>query len=258
MPVATTDDGVSISWEAQGEGPPLVLLHGVTEDSLLWKSIADELSERFRVILVDLRGHGRSGEATDYSPLVMTGDVAAVVRAADVEAPSVVGHSLGGLVATAYASEHDVHAVVNVDLSLDTRPIAARIRMLETNLRGPSYVPTLRSMFAMLAGDRLPQETRAAIDDYAARAPREVVLGVYDILLRTPDDELLRMNEEMLDKIRAPYLLLHSVNPGPEYLSWLTSHLPSATVEVWPNSGHFLHLLDPERFVQRVVDFLAA
>lgn len=257
MPTATTDDGVSISWEAQGDGPPVVLLHGVTEDRLLWKPISDALCERFRVILLDLRGHGRSGTASDYSPLSMTRDVAAVVRAAGVVAPTVVGHSLGGLVATAYASEHDVHAVVNVDLSLDTRPIAARIRMLETDLRSPAYGTTLRAMFAMLAGDRLRPETKAAIDDYAARAPREVVLGVYDILLRTPDEDLLRMAAEMLDSIRARYLLLHGADPGAEYLSWLTSHLRSATVEVWAHSGHFLHLSDPERFVERVVNFVA-
>lgn len=58
--------------------------------------------------------------------------------------------------------------------------------------------------------------------------------------------------------IRAPYLLLHGADPGPEYVSWLTSHLPTATVEVWPDAGHFLHLLDPERFVERVIDFVGA
>ena len=56
--------------------------------------------------------------STSYG--AMTEDTATVVNAAGVSAPIVVGHSLGGLVATAYTSGHDVRAVVNVDLSLDT------------------------------------------------------------------------------------------------------------------------------------------
>ena len=156
MKFAATQDGVSIAWESQGGGAPLILVHGVTQDHRLWGPIADALAERFRVIVLDLRGHGASGSATDYSPFAMTRDVGAVVEAAGVERPAVIGHSLGGLVATAYASDHPVDAVINVDLSLDTRPIAARLRTLEAGLRGPGYIATLRTMFAALAGNRLP------------------------------------------------------------------------------------------------------
>jgi pimeloyl-ACP methyl ester carboxylesterase len=176
MQIATTDDDVSIAWESQGSGAPLVLVHGVTEDHRLWGAIADELAERFQVILLDLRGHGASGRATDYSPLTMTRDLVAVVDAAGVGRPVVIGHSL----------------------------------------------------------------------------------GVYDLLFRTPDDELLHMTEELMAGIDAPYLLVHGADPGQEYLDWVTTHLPTATVEVWPDTGHFLHLVHPERFVRRLFDFLAA
>ena len=104
MPVATTDDGVEIGWESVGEGLPIVLIHGVTQTRRFWDPITAGLAERFRVLAFDLRGHGESGGATDYSYRAMTQDVAAVVDAAGVSEPVVVGHSLGGLVATAYTA----------------------------------------------------------------------------------------------------------------------------------------------------------
>jgi hypothetical protein len=122
----------------------------------------------------------------------------------------------------AYASEHDVRAVVNVDLSLDPRPLQARIRTFESRLRGASYSDTMRAMLAALAGDAVSDATRAAIEVHAARAPAEVVLGVYDILLRTSDEDLLTMAEGLMNNISAPYLLMHGAEPSPEYTQWVT------------------------------------
>jgi pimeloyl-ACP methyl ester carboxylesterase len=258
MPLATTDDGAEVRWESAGEGLPLVLVHGVTETRHLWGPIGNSLAERFRVLSLDLRGHGESGRARDYSYLAMAADVAAVVDAAGVSEPIVIGHSLGGLVATTYAAQHDVRAVVNVDLSLDTRPIAARIRMLEPRLRGPDYRDTLRSMLAALAGDAVSDATRQTIEAHAAQAPQDVVLAVYDILLRTDDDQLLTTAQDLMDNIDAPYLLIHGAELSPDYKEWVTTHLRNVTIEVWPESGHFLHLADPQRFVRRVLDFIDA
>jgi pimeloyl-ACP methyl ester carboxylesterase len=258
MPVATTKDGVEIGWESVGEGLPIVLIHGVTQTRRFWDPITTGLAERFRVLAFDLRGHGESGRATDYSYRAMTQDVAAVVDAAGVSEPVVVGHSLGGLVATAYASQHDVSGVVNVDLSLDTRPIAARVRVLEPSLRGPDYRDTLRSMLGGLAGDTVPVATRRTIEAHAAESPQDVVLGVYDFVLVADDDALLAAAQDLMENIDAPYLLIHGAEPSPEYIEWVRAHLRNVTIEVWPGGGHFLHLADPQRFVRSVVDFLAA
>ena len=68
----------------------------------------------------------------------------------------------------------------------------------------------------------------------------------------------MRISEELMGQIEARYLLLHGADPGQVYLDWLTAHLSIATIEIWAEAGHFLHLVEPERFVQRVVGFLAS
>jgi pyruvate dehydrogenase E2 component (dihydrolipoamide acetyltransferase) len=104
-----------------GDGPPLVLLHGLGGSLMTWQGVADAMSQRNRVILVDLPGHGASsapdpGEC-DYSPAALARAVADTV-AALCDAPAVVaGHSLGGAIAAlmATASPQLVARLVLID-----------------------------------------------------------------------------------------------------------------------------------------------
>ena len=82
--------------------------------------------------------------------------------------------------------------------------------------------------------------------------PREVVLGIWDALLTTPPHELTATAEAVLPRIAAPLLSLHGSPPPPDYEAWLTGLVRDARVEVWPGTGHMLHLVDPDRFAARV------
>ncbi|GAA4208517.1 hypothetical protein GCM10022252_73740 [Streptosporangium oxazolinicum] len=101
--VERVTETVSLAYDVDGSGPLLVAIHGMTEDRHLWDLVP--LAERFRTLRVDLRGHGESPHATPYDPLTMAGDVHALLGALGLEQPPlVVGHSQGGMVATAYTS----------------------------------------------------------------------------------------------------------------------------------------------------------
>jgi pimeloyl-ACP methyl ester carboxylesterase len=54
-----------------------------------------------------------------------------------------------------------------------------------------------------------------------------------------------------------PYLSLHGIDPGPDYAPWLQHLVPTAAIEVWPEMGHYLHLVDPQRFLTRLSEFEA-
>ena len=56
----------------------------------------------------------------------------------------------------------------------------------------------------------------------------------------------------VLSQVHAPYLSLHGDDPGPGYAEWLRAAIPSARTEIWPGQGHWLHRIEPERFVARV------
>jgi len=95
-----------IAYRVEGEGEPLVLVHGVGGDGGMWDGVVAALPPRFRTIRVDLRGHGRSpliGAPVTVRDLAR--DVTEVMDALDVRKASIAGFSLGGLIAQAIALE---------------------------------------------------------------------------------------------------------------------------------------------------------
>ncbi|MEZ4501579.1 MAG: alpha/beta fold hydrolase [Dehalococcoidia bacterium] len=103
MPFASAEDGVRLNFEVEGSGPPLVMHHAFGGNLEDWREAGyvERLRERFRLILLDGRGHGRSDkprdvEAYDFRTRVL--DVVTVMREARVERGHLFGYSLGGTV----------------------------------------------------------------------------------------------------------------------------------------------------------------
>ncbi|HUQ39650.1 MAG TPA: alpha/beta fold hydrolase [Acidimicrobiales bacterium] len=103
------DDGGVLHVVERGpvDAPPIVLLHGVTLSTLTWRYQLDDLADRFRVIAVDHRGHGRSRAGSGGHTLPgMAADIAHLLERDDLRGALVVGHSMGGIVAMQLAAGH--------------------------------------------------------------------------------------------------------------------------------------------------------
>ncbi|HRN85527.1 MAG TPA: alpha/beta hydrolase [Hyphomicrobium sp.] len=92
---------VTLYYEDQGEGPPVVLVHGLGESTFTWHEIAPRLAERHRVVALDLKGFGRSDKPADeaYGADDQAALLSAFLHALDLEGVTLVGHSFGGTVA---------------------------------------------------------------------------------------------------------------------------------------------------------------
>jgi pimeloyl-ACP methyl ester carboxylesterase len=103
-----TVDGVRLHYLDEGDGPPLVLLHGLgsmVEDFVL-SGLVREASKRYRVIAIDRPGYGHSERRLRFGAAAQAGLVRKALQALDVHRPIVLGHSWGTLVAVALALEH--------------------------------------------------------------------------------------------------------------------------------------------------------
>src|SRR6267142_5204009 len=92
-------DGVEIYYEVHGRGPPLLLTHGYSSTSEMWKGQVAALSKHYKLVLWDMRGHGRSDypdDASAYSEALTVADMAALLDEVGADSAIVGGLSLGG------------------------------------------------------------------------------------------------------------------------------------------------------------------
>lgn len=102
-----TSDGGTLHVVERGEGPPIVLLHGVTLQAAVWAYQLRDLADRHRVIAVDLRGHGRSEPGRRGMTIAaMADDLADLLEALDLREATVVGHSMGGMTVLRFCRLH--------------------------------------------------------------------------------------------------------------------------------------------------------
>jgi pimeloyl-ACP methyl ester carboxylesterase len=188
----------------------------------------------------------------------MAGDVATVIEAAGASRPHLVGHSLGGAVVTAAGSMLDVASVIDIDQSLRLDSFKDQLVAAEAMLRDPQqYQLVVDAMFEMMMGDQL-SATEADRVNALRRADHEVVIGVWELLLDEPVEAIAATVDAALAGYRGrdvPYLALFGLNPGDDYADWLADRITASSVEYWPGTGHYPHLVDPERFVDRVRAF---
>jgi len=100
MPVAN-NSGIHINYEITGDGPPLILQHGLTSklDKWNWYGYVDELKRSYRVISVDARGHGKSDKPYDvslYDRKIMASDIVSVMDRENIDMAHYMGYSMGG------------------------------------------------------------------------------------------------------------------------------------------------------------------
>ena len=128
---------------AAAGGPPLVLVHGLAASLAFWLPLSQHLGADHRLLMYDLRGHGRSGMTpTGYAPAALAGDLLALLDHLQVERAVLVAHSFGGAVALEFALRHPRRtrslvvssAVASADAEIRARTIEFRSRIVPASV----------------------------------------------------------------------------------------------------------------------------
>jgi pimeloyl-ACP methyl ester carboxylesterase len=150
-----------LDWE--GEGPPAVMLHGGALTAHTWDYVAMALRDDFRLIALDMRGHGASDWASDYSIESYTTDVISVVDGLGIGRALLVGMSLGGTVACEFALRRPDRTESLVMVDVNSRPAfaaTARMRGFMTGFRGAATVDEVVDMALVVSPKSDPERLR--------------------------------------------------------------------------------------------------
>jgi pimeloyl-ACP methyl ester carboxylesterase len=265
---AALPDGETLAYIDTGNptGPPVVLIHGYTDSARDWVPLMPYLSKRFRLVLVDIRGHGQSSKPECcYTRLDFAYDIKLLLDSLGIRRADIVGHSLGSIIAQTFA-EYWPEKTRRVVLIASTggRPpgmappkfdFAADIRKLKEPIE-----PDSPFMIAWWDSPTPvdPDFIRRQRKD-AAGIPLRVWLAVLDQGL--PSDNLFGDLQSTLPKLKAPTLLIWgSKDPIMEepMRKTLIDALPGAEVKIFDGLGHNPFWEDPQGVAAVVNGFLEA
>lgn len=251
---------VTLNVADQGAGPAIVLLHGWSYDLHLWDALASRLLEAgWRVIRLDLRGHGRSPAAGPYPFARLSRDLEAVLAELTEHPPVLLGLSLGGFLTMRHAIDHPqaVRGIVLADTW--TTPIPSDAEMaasLPDSAQGPQALAQWwsdrRGGAATVSSD---PALLAARDRFAQRNADGLRHAIAACAEREP------VTEAELSSITAPTLLIAGEQERlftPAMHAAMAAAIPDSQLHVIPGAGHISVADAPEEFIRVVLAFLAA
>jgi pimeloyl-ACP methyl ester carboxylesterase len=243
-------DGVKIYYEVHGNGPPLILTHGYSSTSEMWKGQIEALSKHHKLILWDMRGHGRSDYPEDpnaYGEALTVADIAALLDEAGANSAIVGGLSLGGYMSLAFYRAHQkrVRALLIIDTGPGFKKDDARQawnkRAFDTADRFE------RDGLAVL---KSASRERSAVNHRDAAGLAHAARG----MLTQRDAGVI----EVLPEIKVPSLIVVGADDTPFMAAsdYMAAKIPGAKKVVIPSAGHAVNIDQPQAFIEAVLPFL--
>lgn len=267
MPKTVLRSGIRIHHQRVGDGPDVVMVHGITGNLAVWHlRLVPALCDELRLHTYDLRGHGHSDvPPTGYSPDDMAGDLLELLDALELERPALVGHSYGADIALYLAANHPerVSKVIAIESAL---PALEAVRRDDNWVGWTYWVQALEG-----AGHEVPADRRSDLR-YLMRATIDLPKqwGPLRGLPRNPRPMLRLLEEttlpedyrrvgsvplERIPEIRTPIVLMYQERSAfRDTFDHLQAHLPNVEPILLPATqwGHFGPLEQPELVADHV------
>ncbi len=267
--------GQPVTFHMMGDGPPILLIHGITSSSRTWKRVMPRLAETHTVIAPDLLGHGRSAKPQgDYSLGAYASGIRDLLVALEIPRATVVGHSLGGGVAMqfAYQFPERIGRMVLIDsggIGREVNPILRAAALPGAELVLPfMFSPTLHDAVLKVRGliSKVGLHPNADIEGVsegfaslteadARRAFLDTVRSVIDV-----GGQKVSASDRLYLAGDIPTMIIWGENDRiipVEHAHAAREMMPGSRLELFPGAGHFPFNHDPDRFIGLMRQFIA-
>ena len=256
--------------EGDSEAPPIVLVHGHSEDLHTWNQLAKHLVESFRVIRFDLRRHGLTGPATDneYRIENYVSDLSMVIEHLGIDRFILVGHSMGGRISVKYTmgNPERVSSLILISASgaprKENTPQPMALRLMRNPL-GRFLVKRIwsRNMAKKSLVDMVFDESSITDEEIDRMWELSKYPGSMDAMFREFAETWGDFNPSEMGGITTNTLLIWGEGDTicPESMGeWYDSHLPNSTMVRLPNIGHNPHFECPGRCFGEISSWMRA
>lgn len=246
-------NGIDLYYEDNGSGFPVVMTHGYGSTSAMWQGQIQPLTERYRLITWDMRGHGSTDspeEQSSYSEAHTVEDLAALLRHLGIEQAVIGGLSLGGYMSLAFnlAYPEMVKALILCDTGPGYRNPKSREGWNETAFKRAERFEEM----GLDALGRSPEVESVRNRHRSAAGLARAARG----MLAQFDSRVI----ESLESVTVPTLIIVGANDTPFLAGtdYMASKIPNAKKVVIPDAGHAANIDQPAAFNEAVLSFLEA
>lgn len=233
--------------EGSGEGTPVLFAHAFSGSSAQWLPQVKHAAQTRRAVAIDLHGHGRSDASSGapYDTASFADDIQAAADALKLDRFVIVGHSLGGAAAIAYAAEYPNRVAGLVLVATPGRLPDEQVRRVRSALDG-DYEGTMAGIWKRLLAGATPA-TRRTVEGESERIPEKVARKIIGATFEF--DPI-----PPLESYAGPRLTISTPQDGPvQELHELVSGVDHETVE---GTSHWIQLDEPDRFNEILDRFL--
>jgi pimeloyl-ACP methyl ester carboxylesterase len=255
-------NGITLHYIDKGKGKILLFLHSWMSNSEIYENQINELSKKYRVISVDLRGHGKSTKVKAYNADVFSKDLHIFIKKLGLKNITLIGSSLGGNIAAHYAINYrdgiDSLILVNAsakyisDRGYDTGHSSKLVRTMFLHLLIYGYKKLIRRSINNLFAENTSHKERNRVFQIASAIPFTLALriGVGMIFFDIRED---------LKKIKVPTLVLYGIEDklcNFYSAKFFTDNIPNSKLVVFEKSGHFPFIEEKEKFNSEIRKFV--
>ena len=249
---------INCSYSIEGKGPALFLIHGIGATRDAWRFVLSELIKKFTVITYDLRGHGSSPVSMDDFNLEdLVEDLELLRHSTGFRSAFFAGHSLGGMIAPAYALKYPAHVKALGLLST----VAGRSTEDKNNV-----LSVIKLMEEKGISNTIPiLVNRWFTDDFIKKSPEIIQQRLQQVINTEPNTFLnvfrIYANTEMkswLHKITVPTLVLTGENDkgcNPKLNQFMASQLVNSKLIILPNFKHSILIEAPNLVSKNLNNF---
>ena len=254
---------IKLAFEAIGEGPPVVILHGLFGAGCNWMPVAESLAARYRVYLPDARNHGASpwSETMAYNDMAL--DVKVLIESEQLQRPFIVGHSMGGKTAMALALEHpdSIGGLAVIDIAPESYVGQFSSYVSAMRSLGLAAESTRRQLREVLAGGLGPRVSEDFLMQSLRRHHHRFDWRINLLATALCSQDLCSFPVALLDeRYQGPALFLSGEESDylrPESRPRILELFPDAQLERIPDAGHWLHADQPEALLCGLQEWLA-
>ncbi len=245
---AISADGNAIHYQVQGQDKPaLIFIHGWCCDRSYWDAQLPYFAQKYKVVAIDLAGHGESGlNRKEWTMGAFGEDVVAVVNKLDLDQVVLIGHSMGGFVILEAARRipERLIGLVGVDTlqNFEEKVTQEQIDDLFTPLRANFVEPTRNFVRTMFTPNSDPVLVEKIVADMSS-APQEVGLGALEGYVDFQNNEII----QVLQEVQAPITCINS-DQYPTNVEANQHYAPSFKALIMSGAGHFNMIEEPDTF----------